>query len=119
VNAIEASKRHCGSRSDFKAEKAAVLGEASDERIPGFHRGIGAGMSMQGINATREALTVKACDLQPDAREGQAGPYKVTERFVVPSKPVNAGRGKGPQFQASATKRQATRRLADGPTHPT
>ena len=34
---------------DFKAGKAAVLGEVSDARISGFHRGIGAGMSAQGI----------------------------------------------------------------------
>jgi hypothetical protein len=36
---------------------------------------------------------------QPDAREGQAGPPGVADRFVVPRKPGNAGRGKGPEFQ--------------------
>jgi RNA-directed DNA polymerase len=38
---------------------------------------------------------------QPDAREGQAGPFGVAERFVVPKKPVNAGGGKGPQFKVN------------------
>src|SRR5262249_61280869 len=39
------------------------------------------------------------CVTQPDAREGQAGPFGVAERFAVPTKPGNAGGGKGPQFQ--------------------
>ena len=38
-------------------------------------------------------------DDQPDAREGQAGRPGVTERFVLPMKPGNAGGGKGPQFK--------------------
>jgi len=37
-------------------------------------------------------------DFQPDAREGQAGPGGVADRFVVPRKPGNAGGGKGPDF---------------------
>src|SRR5208337_1131909 len=41
-------------------------------------------------------------DDQPDAREGQAGRCGVTERFVVPLKPGNAGGGKGPQFKTDA-----------------
>ena len=41
-------------------------------------------------------------DDQPEAREGQAGRPGVAERFVVPLKPVNAGRGKGPQFKTDA-----------------
>jgi RNA-directed DNA polymerase len=38
---------------------------------------------------------------QPDAREGQAGPRGVSERFIVPSKPGNAGGGKGPLFKVN------------------
>ena len=38
---------------------------------------------------------------QPDAREGQAGPPGESERSIVPSKPGNAGGGKGPQFQVN------------------
>ena len=40
-------------------------------------------------------------DSQPDAREGQAGPYGVAERPVVVMKPGNAGGAKGPQFKVS------------------
>src|SRR5271165_3199117 len=43
-------------------------------------------------------------DDQPDAREGWAGRRGVAERFVVPSKPGNAGGGKGPQFKTDATR---------------
>ena len=35
---------------------------------------------------------------QPETREGQAGPYGVADRLVVPEKPGNAGGGKGPDF---------------------
>ena len=38
---------------------------------------------------------------QPDAREGQAGPWGESERPIVPSKPGNAGGGKGPWFQVN------------------
>ena len=41
-------------------------------------------------------------DDQPDAGDGQAGRAGVTERFVVPLKPGNAGGGKGPQFKTDA-----------------
>ena len=43
--------------------------------------------------------------LQPDAREGLAGPLWVEERPVVPAKPGNAGGGKGPLFKESASRR--------------
>jgi hypothetical protein len=56
---------------------------------------------MQGLHATREAPAVAARDRQPDAREGQAGPFGVTERLVVPLKPANVGGGKGPQFKVN------------------
>src|SRR5881409_2422228 len=41
-------------------------------------------------------------DDQPDAGDGQAGRSGVTERFVIPLKPGNAGGGKGPQFKTNA-----------------
>ena len=41
-------------------------------------------------------------EAQPDAREGQAGRYEVTEGLVVPMKPGNAGGGKEPQFKTDA-----------------
>ena len=63
------------------------------------HRGTGDGMLTEEINATREACVVTARDRQRDAREGQARPQQVTERFVVASKPGNSGGAKGPQFK--------------------
>jgi hypothetical protein len=44
---------------------------------------------------------VVGLDDQPATREGQVGPQRMTERFVVPLKPGNAGGGKGPHFQTS------------------
>jgi len=38
---------------------------------------------------------------QPDAREGQAGLRGVSERPIVPEKPINVGGGKGPRFKAN------------------
>jgi hypothetical protein len=38
---------------------------------------------------------------QPDAREGQAGRFGVTERLVVPRRSGNADGGKEPQFETS------------------
>ena len=39
-------------------------------------------------------------DDQPETGDGQRGRYRVAERSVVPTKPGNAGGGKGPQFKA-------------------
>jgi hypothetical protein len=58
-------------------------------------------------------LAAEARDLQPDAREGQAGLAPgVADRSVVPLKPGNAGRGKGPEFKISVRRGMRTRRLA-------
>jgi hypothetical protein len=65
------------------------------------HRGIGDGTQTQEKHETREAPAAAARDRQLDAREGQAGPFGVTEKPVVPSKPGNAGGGKGPQFKVN------------------
>ena len=48
-------------------------------------------------------------DLQPDAREGQAGPDRVAERLVGPLKPGNAGGGKGPQCKDNGARRRVRR----------
>ena len=53
-------------------------------------------MYTREAHATREALWRGRRDDQPEAREGQAGRYRVAERSVVPEKPGNAGGGKGP-----------------------
>jgi hypothetical protein len=49
-------------------------------------------------STTREAFRGAGMSVQPDAREGQAGPRKVAERSVVAKKPGNAGGAKGPWF---------------------
>ena len=54
-------------------------------------------------DATREAPAVIAVSINWQLAERQAGPCGVAERFVVPMKPGNSGRGKGPQLKADAT----------------
>jgi len=54
-------------------------------------------------DATREAPAVIIIKDQLAARERQAGPCGVAERFVVPTKPGNSGGGKGPQLKTDAT----------------
>jgi len=56
----------------------------------------------KGPAATREAPAVVMRVDQPTARESQAGPYGVAERSVLPMKPSNVGRGKGPQLKTDA-----------------
>jgi hypothetical protein len=47
-------------------------------------RGSGDGMSANGDDRQHgKPRAVKGCDLQPDAREGQAGRHGVAERSVV------------------------------------
>jgi hypothetical protein len=53
-------------------------------------------------DATREAPAVILIKDQLAARERQAGPCGVAERFVVPMKPGNSGGGKGPQLKTDA-----------------
>jgi hypothetical protein len=55
---------------------------------------------------------VEVRDLQPDAREGQAGPPGVADRPVVPPTPGNAGQGKGPEFNTDARRGTRAERLA-------
>jgi hypothetical protein len=52
----------------------------------------------RGSGATREAPVVIAVRDQLATRESQAGPIGVAERSVLPTKPGNSGRGKGPQL---------------------
>ena len=81
--------------------KAKVAGVENDTCTQRSHRGNGDGTQTQETDGTREAPAVAARDRQPEAREGQAGSFGVAERFVVPSKPSNAGGGKGPQFKVN------------------
>jgi hypothetical protein len=77
------------------------------------HRGIGDGMSAHGDSTQHgKPRSVEARDLQPDAREGQAGPMGVADRLAVPPTPGNSGRGKGPEFKTSVTQSVRAGRLA-------
>jgi hypothetical protein len=69
------------------------------------HRGSGNGMSTNGRHTQHgKPHSVEARDLQPDAREGQAGPGGVADRLAVPLKLGNSSRGKEPEFKISVTK---------------
>jgi hypothetical protein len=54
------------------------------------------------------------CDHQLDSRERQARLAGVAERLVVPTKPGNAGGGKGPQFKVNV-KAADSREIGDEP----
>jgi hypothetical protein len=76
-------------------------------------RGSGNGMSTQGEHTQHgKPRSAEARDLQPDAREGQAGPGGVADRPVVLRTPDNAGRGKGPEFKTSVPRGTRAGRLA-------
>src|SRR5262245_31852415 len=77
------------------------LGEMSEDYAQPLHRGTGGSMHTRKAHATREA-PMRDQGYQPDAREGQTGRTRVAERPVLPMKPGNAGRGKGPQFKTDA-----------------
>src|SRR5258708_9930317 len=83
-------------------ETVGIARPTSDQN-PAGHRGNDDGMSVHGDHRnTGNPIGEGALPLQPDAREGQAGPTRVTERSVVPLKPGNSGGGKGPRFKANA-----------------
>src|SRR4051812_33210750 len=63
-------------------------------------------------DATRETLGGGARGPKPGAREGQTGPPRAADRPVVPTKPGNAGRGKGPEFKTDARRGTRAGRLA-------
>jgi len=75
------------------------------------------GVVVQACSATGvlrkhgKPATATARSGQPEPREGQTGPMRVTERLVVARKPGNAGGAKEPQFKGMAEEGKA-RRLA-------
>src|SRR6476469_8859427 len=103
VNAEQASKRTMRrpTRLPFRG-RLIRLGEVSkairSAAAPGYWRQA----CTQGKRTQHGKPRGVVSDDQPDAREGQAGRRGVTERFVVPLKPGNAGGGKGPQFKTDA-----------------
>ncbi len=83
----------------------------------GSHRGSGVGMHVQGERTQHgKPRRVEARDLQPDSREGQAGPVGVAEGPAVPGKLGNAGGGKGPWFKVSAGSGES-QEIGDEPTN--
>src|SRR5712675_1161285 len=74
----------------------------SGTKTPGRCAGVLATACTQGKRTQHGKPQGVVSDDQPDAREGQVGRRGVTERFVVPLKPGNAGGGKGPQFKTNA-----------------
>jgi hypothetical protein len=56
--------------------------------------------------------SVRGQSQQPDAREGQAGPFGVADGFVVPARPGNSGGGKGPEFKEGVRRGMRARRVA-------
>ena len=82
-------------------------------RLPRAHRGIDDDMPAHGDRTEHgKPQAARARDPQPDAREGPAGLLGVAERPVVPRKPDNAGRGKGPWFKVNARRGRQPGELA-------
>jgi hypothetical protein len=122
VNAEQASKGDdvgadpltgWGRPSSLANRETVGIGRPTSDLTQRSHRGNGNGMSTQGKHTQHgKPLLAEVRDFQPDAREGQAGPSGVTDRPVVPTKPGNSGRGKGPEFKTSVTKSMRAGRLA-------
>src|SRR6476660_4907420 len=92
--------------------KAAVAELTGEQRSRlRSHRGNDDGMSEQedhrNTGDPRRQRMPRSMRVQPDAREGQAGPRGESERPMVPSKPGNAGGGKGPQFKVNVRRNES------------
>jgi len=103
VNAEQASKRfYCGSRPSGHLGKAAVVEiRGATRSLRRSRRGTGvvamACLHKENARNTGDPSGGRtAC--QRDAREGQARPCGESDRPIVPSRPGNAGGGKGPDF---------------------
>jgi hypothetical protein len=109
VNAEQASKRTMRgpTRSSFRG-RLTWLGSKSRSDDPKRRAGVLATACTQGKRTQHGKPHGVVSDDQPDAREGWAGRYGVTERPVLPRKPGNAGGGKGPQFRTNARSKRGT-----------
>jgi hypothetical protein len=115
VNAEQASKRSSREPSPLRRVKADIVQRSERPGAGRSRRGSGDGMSGQISGATRETPLGGPSTDQPEAREGQAGPGGVADGSVVPSRPGNAGGGKGPWLKAAhhvARDRRLARSLA-------
>jgi hypothetical protein len=68
----------------------------TSEQIPSDLPGIGEGMQAKWIMRNTGSPSGDRGVDQLAARERQAGPFGMAERLVLPTKPGNSGRGKGP-----------------------
>jgi hypothetical protein len=76
-----------------------MAGETSEED-PSRCAGVVATACTQGKRAQHgKPDDVVGRDDQPETGDGQRGRYRVAERSAVPTRPGNAGGGKGPQFK--------------------
>ena len=102
-----------GRPSSLANRETGGIGRPTSDLTQRSHRGNGNGMSTQGKHTQHgKPPQAEARDLQPDAREGQAGPGGVADRPVVPRKPSNSGGGKGPEFKTSVPRGMRAGRLA-------
>ena len=122
VNAEQASKGSdvgadpltgWGRPSSLANRETGGIGRPMSDLTQRSRRGNGNGMSTQGEHTQHgKPPQAEARDLQPDTREGQAGPGGVADRPVVPPKPGNSGGGKGPEFKISVPRGTRAGRLA-------
>ena len=81
--------------------KADTAGGFEQSSTPSRCAGVVATACTQGKRAQHgKPDGVVGRDDQPETGDGQRGRYRVAERSAVPTKPGNAGGGKGPQFKA-------------------
>jgi hypothetical protein len=84
-------------------------------RVPSCSAGVLATACTSGMQTQHgKPCDVDEREVQPDAREGQAGHCRVTEGLMVPMKPGNAGGGTEPWFKATHEVAK-DRRLDHGP----
>ena len=77
--------------------KADIAVGMSEETSCSCCAGVVATACTQGKRAQHgKPFNVVGCDDQPEVGDDQIGRYRVAERPVVPTKPGNAGGGKGP-----------------------
>ena len=123
VNAEQASKEH-----DVGADPPAIRGRPlslGDRRerplgrdtIQRFHRGNGDGMPAQG-DPTQHGKPQRWGRVTPNRTPARDRPGRVgvAERPVVPTKPGNAGGGKGPQFKTNVTRGDESQEIGDEPS---
>src|SRR5215468_2015154 len=85
-----------------KQGKADVDGTVRANEFHQTCRGSGDGMQAKGSSSNTGNPSGDRLGDQLTPRERQVGPSGVTERPVVPMKPGNSGRGKGPQLKGNA-----------------